>query len=112
MQEHAGQHLADLVVQVAGDPDALGLLCGEHPPTALLALALEPVEHPVEGDDDAADLVVADDRQALAGTQQVDRLHPLRQPLEAARPPVAAEDAFAVNGDHQPSDDDQRLRRP
>ena len=32
--------------------------------------------------DDAADLVVAADRQALAGPQQVDRLHPLRQALE------------------------------
>ena len=45
VQQHAGQHLPDLVVQVAGDADPLGLLRGEHAPAALLALALEPVEH-------------------------------------------------------------------
>ena len=86
----AGQHLADLVVQVAGDADPLGLLGGEHAPAALLALALEPVEHPVEGGDDAADLVVAVDLQALTGPQQVDRLHSLGQPLQRGDAPVAA----------------------
>ena len=45
LQQHPGQELADLVVQVAGDADPLGLLGGEHAPAALLALALEPVEH-------------------------------------------------------------------
>ena len=43
---------------------------------------LEPVEHAVEGGDDAADLVVAAHLQALAGPQQVDHLHPLRQARE------------------------------
>ena len=64
MQQHPGQHLSDLVVQVAGDADPFGLLRGEHAPAALLALALEPVEHAVEGRDDAADLIVGCDRQA------------------------------------------------
>ena len=46
-------------MQVAGDPDPLGLLRCEHPAAALVSLALEPVEHLVEGRDDAADLVAA-----------------------------------------------------
>ena len=82
LQQDAGQHLPDLVVEIAGDADPLGLLRGEHAPAALLALALEPVEHAVEGADDAADLVVAPDLQALPGPQEVDRLHPLREPPE------------------------------
>ena len=50
VQQDAGQDLADLVVEVAGDADPLGLLRGEDAPAALLPLALEPVEHAVEGD--------------------------------------------------------------
>ena len=82
LQQHPGQHLADLVVQVAGDADPLGLLGGEHAPAALLPFALEPVEHAVESRDDATDLVVADHLEPLSRPQQVDHLHPLRQPPE------------------------------
>ena len=82
LQQHPGQDLADLVVQVARDPDPLGLLGGEHTPAALLPFALEAVEHPVERRDHPADLVVADDLQPLPRPQQVDHLHPLRQAPE------------------------------
>ena len=48
LEQHAGQHLADLVVQAARDPQPLGLLRRERAPAALAPLALEPVEHLVE----------------------------------------------------------------
>ena len=69
LQECAGQKLADLVVQVTRDPDAFGLLGGQHAATALTALSLEPVEHAVEGGEDATDLVAAGDGQALTRPQ-------------------------------------------
>ena len=88
MQQHAGQYLADLVVEVAGDADALRLLCSQDAPTALPPLALESVEHSIERDHDATDLVAAEDLQPLAGAEQVDRFHPLRQTFERReRPP-------------------------
>ena len=90
--------------------DPLGLLRGEHAPAALLALALEPVEHAVEGPDDAADLVVALDRQPLARPQQVDGLHAPRQPLER-RERASQQDSVGAQRDREPADDDQRLRR-
>ena len=55
LQHHAGQRLADLVVQLARDPPALGLLDRQRLARAVTALGLEPVEHVVErlreGDD-------------------------------------------------------------
>ena len=110
LQQDAGQHLADLVVQVAGDADALGLLRGEHAPAAFLPLALEPVEHAVEGGNDTPDLVAAVDGQTLAGPQQVDRLHPLGEPFER-RDRAPQKQAFAITVIDEPADDDQRLRR-
>ena len=78
LQQHSGQHLPDLVVQVASDPNSLGFLSRQYAPPTLLALALEPVEHLVEGMDHAPDLVIADHGQALARPQQVDHVHPFR----------------------------------
>ena len=69
-------------MQVASDADPLRFLSGQYAPPALLALALEPVEHLVEGMDHAADLVIAGNGQALAGTQQVDHVHPFREALK------------------------------
>ena len=48
LQHHAGQRLADLVVQLARHPPALLLLGVERAARAVAALALEPVEHVVE----------------------------------------------------------------
>ncbi len=108
LQERASQELPDLVVQVAGDPDAFGLLGGQHAPTALLALSLEPVEHAVEGGKDAADLVAAVDGQALTRPQQIDGLHTLGQPLQGRHHPPQKK-CVRDQCDHEPADDDQRL---
>ena len=48
-QGDGGQRLADLVVQLAGDPQPLGLLGGEGAVGAVAPLGLDPVEHRVEG---------------------------------------------------------------
>ena len=47
-QQRAGQLLSDLVMQLLSDPQALGLLSGEHPAGCLAALGLEAIEHLVE----------------------------------------------------------------
>ena len=56
LEEHRGQCLPDLVVQLLGDPQALGLVCGEHSARRLVALQLQPREHLVEGDRELAGL--------------------------------------------------------
>ena len=48
LQHHAGERLADLVVQLARDPPALVLLDEQRLTRALAPLGLEPVEHVVE----------------------------------------------------------------
>ena len=82
LQQDPGQHLPDLVVQIASDPNSFGFLGGQYAAPALLALTLEPVEHLVEGMDYAADLVIARNSQPLAGAQQVDHVHSFRQSLQ------------------------------
>ena len=49
LEHHAGEHLADLVVQLARDPPALLLLRRDGDAAALAPLGLEPLEHVVEG---------------------------------------------------------------
>ena len=108
MQQHAGQQLSDFVVQVAGDADSFGLLRGEHAPAALLALALEPVKHAIEGPDDAADLIVILDIESLAAAQEVDGLHPPRQlPERCDRAPQ--QQHIRRQSDREADEDDQRL---
>ena len=96
-------------MQVAGDPDTFRLLRGEHASGAPLALALETVEHLVEGMYDLADLIVAVDLQALSRPQQVDRVHPLGQALER-RHCAPQEEGVRRHGNREPGDDDQHLR--
>src|SRR5690349_16228788 len=48
LQQHPGERLAELLVQLAGDPPALGLLCRHRAAGAVAALALQAVEHVVE----------------------------------------------------------------
>ena len=48
-EQHGGQLLADLVVELLRDPQPLGLLSFEHPPGGLATFGLQPVEHLVEG---------------------------------------------------------------
>ena len=111
VKQDAGQYLADLVMEVAGDAYPLGFLRRQDAPAALLTLGLEPVEHSIEGDDDAADLVVAEDLQALTGAEEVDRLHSLRQALER-RERTSQQDHVRGQRHRQPRDHDQRLYRP
>jgi hypothetical protein len=108
LEQHSSQQLTDLVVQVAGDPDTFGLLRGEHAPGAPLALALETVEHVVEGAHYSADLIVAADPEALSGAQQVDRVHPLGQAHEW-RDCAPQEEGVGRHGDREPGDYDQHL---
>ena len=58
LEHHAGQHLADLVVQLARHAPALLLLGRERHAAALAALRLEALEHVVEGDRQRAHLRV------------------------------------------------------
>src|SRR5687767_7946267 len=110
VQQDAGQHLADLVVEITRDADAFGFLCGEDTASALLAFALEPVEHSIEGDDDTADLILAKDLQTLARAEKVDGLHSLCQALKR-RQRSAQEVGIRGQRPYQPQDDDQRLYR-
>ena len=56
LQHHAGQGLADLVVQLARQPPALVLLGHQGSPAARPPLVLEAVEHRVEGVAELRDL--------------------------------------------------------
>ena len=47
-EQHRGELLPDLVVQLLRDPQALGFLAGEDPPGGIPALGLEAGEHLVE----------------------------------------------------------------
>ena len=49
LKHHAGERLADLVVQFASDPLSLSLLDHQRPARALTPLGFQPVEHVVEG---------------------------------------------------------------
>ena len=109
LEEHTREQLADLVVQVAGDPDPLGLLRGEHPAAVLVPFALEPVEHLIEGRDDAADLVAAPDRKTLARPQQIHCLHAPGELLERHER-ASQQEGISHDRDREPSEDDQRLR--
>ena len=82
LEQDAGQHLADLVVQAAGDAQPFGLLGRERSVAALAALRLEPVEHLVERLHHLDHLQAALLRQPLPRPQQVDRAHPLDEPID------------------------------
>ena len=82
LQHDAGQGLADLVVELAGDAPALTLLDHQRPPDALAPLGLQPVEHLVEGIGEGCDLRAAVDVHALAERERVMPTHALRQFVE------------------------------
>ena len=88
LQEDARQQLADLVVEIARDAHARGLVRRDHSLAALSALGFESVEHLVERTHDVPDFVVLTDCQALARPQEIDCVHSLRQALQRRdRPP-------------------------
>ena len=53
LQQDTGQDLPDLVVEIACDPDTLRFLGRERAPAAFLSFCFQPVEHAVEGHDNA-----------------------------------------------------------
>ena len=55
VEQHGGQRLADLVVQLLGDAAPLALLRGQRAGAAGGPLGLQPVEHGVEGGDQLGD---------------------------------------------------------
>ena len=77
----------------------------------LVPFALETVEHVVEGRHDAPDLVHALDPKPLPGPQQVHGLHAPHEPLEWHER-TSQQEGIRREGDREPSDDYQRLRRP
>lgn len=98
-------------MQVAGDPDPLRLLGGQHPTAILMPFALEAIEHVVEGGHDAADLVAPADRKALPGPQQVNGVHAPRKPLEW-HDRTSQQGCVRRERDREATDDHQRLRCP
>jgi hypothetical protein len=77
------QRLADLVVQLACDPQSLGLLRGQRSRGALSALALEPVEHLVECLRQRQGLTArpVEPHRPLTSMQAIDPFHCPRQPV-------------------------------
>jgi hypothetical protein len=73
LQQDAGQRLAELVVQLAGQPAPLGLLSPHGAARAVAALVLQPVEHLVERLGQLAHVLGRrPDVQARAGRERVD----------------------------------------
>ena len=110
LEDDAGEDLADLVVELARDPLALGLLREERFAPALAALVLEPVQHVVEGRGQRGDVGVgAADREPAAGLQRLHGAHRRRQPAQRRDEP-AQEQHVEDHGDDEAGDQDHGLR--
>ena len=111
-QQQPGQQLADLVVQLARDAAALGLLRRQRTPAALAPLALEPVEHVVERLGQRRHLLAGRiDRHPLTRLQRVDRAHHRREPLERSERPVQQDPIRQQHRDEPRQDDPELLGR-
>ena len=82
LQHHAGERLADLVVQLARDAPPLGLLDQQRPPGALAALGLQPVEHVVERARERGDVRIPGISRPCAGPERVVPAHGVGQLVE------------------------------
>jgi hypothetical protein len=108
--EHQGRHaLADLVVKLAREADALLLLRRQHAATAFAPLDLQALDHRVK---DVGELRAlgngAVDRDPLAGPQGVDACHHASQLLEwGNRAPD--QDKVHQHDRHQGDEQDHRL---
>ena len=78
LHEHAGHGLADLVVQLGGNPTTFGLLGRDRPAGAVAAFGLEPGEHVVERGDQSSDLTAPTGGQWVRRVEQVHLRHPAR----------------------------------
>ena len=68
-------------MQAPSDPQALGLLCRQGATAALTALLLEPREHFVEAPNEFGHLDSTTFWKPLAWTEQINRVHPLHEPV-------------------------------
>ena len=84
LQHGAGQRLADLVVQLAGDPAALALQHAQRLARALAPLGLQPIEHLVERLRERRDVRLPIDGHPLAGRERVMPAHRLGELVERA----------------------------
>ena len=84
LQHGAGQRLADLVVQLAGDPAALALEHAQRLTRALAPLGLQPIEHLVERLRQRRDIRLPIDGHPLARREWIVPAHRLGQLIERA----------------------------
>ncbi|GAB3831964.1 hypothetical protein [Dactylosporangium cerinum] len=82
LQQYRGKRLTDLVVQLLRDPVPLRLLSGQRAGGAGRPFRLQPIEHRVEGADEATDAGLPGDHQPVTGAQQVDRGHGPGEPIQ------------------------------
>ena len=95
-------------MEVARDPQPLGLLGRERAAAALAPLRLEPVEHLVEGADDRDHLDAALLGEPLPRPQQVDRPHPLDEPVDGGERRPQQQEVGRQHHD-EPDDEVERL---
>ena len=84
LQHGAGERLADLVVQLAGDPAALALQHAQRLTRAVATLGLQPIEHLVERLRQRRDVRLPVDRHPLPGREWIVPAHRLGQLIERA----------------------------
>jgi len=112
-QQHAGERLIALVVQVARQARALGLLALEHRCRGPGALVLQAPEHPVERLHEAHHVVGVGIGQlrACARAGEVDALHDVDQPIQRREAP-AQDHAVDEHRAEDARDDHERLAAP
>src|SRR5688572_25829930 len=113
LKHHAGQRLADLVVELARDPTPLALLHEQRATCTVAPLELQPVEHLVEGPSKPGDHGTALDRHALTGRERIVPAHRVGKMVERME---GAPQEHGVDGQHQQQSDEQhdqlgRMRR-
>jgi hypothetical protein len=95
-------------VQFLRDSAPFGLLRQQDAAAARRPLALQPVEHGVEGADEVGDLAQAVRGQPLAGAQQVDRGHQAGEPVDRGQS-EPQEGRVGDQHDQQAAHQDHRL---
>jgi hypothetical protein len=108
VEQHGGEALADLVVQLLGDALPLGLLGPQRPGRARGPLVLETLEHGVEAGDEPAGRAGAGLVEAGSGFAQVDAVHGAGQPVQRCQH-GAQEEGVDDDGDGQADDEDHEF---
>jgi hypothetical protein len=107
------QRLADAVVQLAGDAQALLLLRGQGTPSAAAAFLLEAIEHGVERLDEGRDLGVGvvDPGEPTSRIERVDRTHQSGELLQGGERPPQQEEGGDQHRDHRAHDESKLPER-